>query len=106
MGLDADQLAILNTVNVAGQELDKYRAKYINAEIKRNIIYRQDYNQLIPSEKNVVTKVEMAERKHKKPITAHQSGSIKVISAETSDVKPFTKSDVSKSFPVEVTLLD
>lgn len=104
--LDADQLAILNTVNVAGQELDKYRAKYINAEIKRNIIYRQDYNQLIPSEKNVVTKVEMAERKHKKPITAHQSGSIKVISAETSDVKPFTKSDVSKSFPVEVTLLD
>lgn len=104
--LDADQLAIINTVNVAGQELDKYRAKYINADIKRNIIYREEYSQVISSEKNVITKVEMAERKHRKPITAHQTGSIKVISAQTSEVKAFTESDIKKSFPVEVTLLD
>jgi hypothetical protein len=104
--LDADQLAIINTVNFAGQEFDKYRAKYINADIKRNIIYREEYSQVIPSEKNVITKVEMAERKHKKPITAHQTGSIKVISAQTSEVKEFTKSEISQSFPVEVTLLD
>lgn len=104
--LDADQLAIINTINFAGQEFEKYRAKYINADIKRNIIYREEYNQVIPSEKNIVTKVEMAERKHRKPITAHQTGSIKVISAQTSEVKAFTESDIKKSFPVEVTLLD
>jgi hypothetical protein len=104
--LDADQLAIINTINFAGQEFEKYRAKYINADIKRNIIYREEYNQVIPSEKNIVTKVEMAERKHRKPITAHQTGAIKVISAQTSEVKAFTESDIKKSFPVEVTLLD
>ena len=104
--LDADQLAIINTVNLAGQEFDKYRAKYINADIKRNIIYREEYSQVIPSEKNVITKIEMAERKHNKPIYVHQTGSIKVVSAQTSAVKTFTESEVKQSFPVIETLLN
>ncbi len=104
--LDSDQLAIINVVNLAGEEHKKYRAKYIDADIKRNIIYREEYNQVIPSEKNVVTKVEMAERKHKKPIFVHQTGSIKVVSAQTSEVKTFTESEVKQSFPVIETLLN
>ena len=104
--LDSDQLAIINVVNLAGEEHKKYRAKYIDADIKRNIIYREEYNQVIPSEKNVVTKVEMAERKHKKPIFVHQTGSIKVVSAQTSEVKTFTESEVKQSFPVTETLLN
>ena len=104
--LDSDQLAIINVVNLAGEEHKKYRAKYIDADIKRNIIYREEYNQVIPSEKNVVTKVEMAERKHKKPIFVHQTGSIKVVSAQTSEVKTFTESEVKQSFPVVETLLN
>lgn len=98
--LDSDQLAIINVVNVAGDELQKYRAKYINADIKRNIIYREEYDKMIPSEKNVVTKVEMFERKHNKPIYVHQTGSIKVVSAQTSQVKTFTEAEVNQSFPV------
>jgi hypothetical protein len=104
--LDSDQLAIINVVNLAGQEHKKYRAKYIDADIKRNIIYREEYNQVIPSEKNVITKIEMAERKHNKPIYVHQTGSIKVISAQTSAVKPFTESEINQSFSVSETLLD
>lgn len=104
--LDADQLAIINVVNLAGEEHAKYRAKYIDADIKRNIIYREEYDQVIPSEKNVITKVEMAERKHNKPIYVHQTGSIKVVSAQTSAVKTFTKEEVNQSFPVIETLLD
>ena len=104
--LDSDQLAIINVVNLAGQEHKKYRAKYIDADIKRNIIYREEYDQVIPSEKNVITKVEMAERKHNKPIYVHQTGSIKVVSAQTSEVKTFTKEEVKQSFPVIETLLD
>lgn len=104
--LDADQLAIINVVNLAGEEHKKYRAKYIDADIKRNIIYREEYDQVIPSEKNVITKVEMAERKHNKPIYVHQTGSIKVVSAQTSEVKTFTKEEVKQSFPVVETLLD
>jgi hypothetical protein len=104
--LDSDQLAIINVVNLAGEEHAKYRAKYIDADIKRNIIYREEYGQIIPSEKNVVTQIEMAEKKHNKPIYVHQTGSIKVVSAQTSAVKTFTESEVNKSFPVVETLLD
>jgi hypothetical protein len=104
--LDSDQLAIINVVNLAGEEHAKYRAKYIDADIKRNIIYREEYGQIIPSEKNVVTQIEMAEKKHNKPIYVHQTGSIKVVSAQTSAVKTFTESEVNKSFPVIETLLD
>lgn len=98
--LNEDQLSILNVLNFSGQEMTKYRAKYINADIKRNIIYREEYDQVIPSEKNVITKVEMSERKHKKPLYVHQTGSIKVVSAQTSEVKPFTEAEVNQSFPV------
>ena len=104
--LDSDQLAIINVVNLAGEEHAKYRAKYIDADIKRNIIYREEHGQIIPSEKNVVTQIEMAEKKHNKPIYVHQTGSIKVVSAQTSAVKTFTESEVNKSFPVVETLLD
>lgn len=104
--LDSDQLAIINVVNLAGQEHKKYRAKYIDADIKRNIIYREEYDQVIPSEKNVITKIEMAERKYNKPIYVHQTGSIKVVSAQTSAVKTFTESEVKQSFPVIETLLN
>lgn len=104
--LDADQLAIINVVNLAGEEHAKYRAKYIDADIKRNIIYREEYDKVIPSEKNVITKVEMYERKHNKPIYVHQTGSIKVVSAQTSAVKNFTQAEVKQSFPVIETLLD
>ena len=104
--LDADQLAIINVVNLAGEEHAKYRAKYIDADIKRNIIYREEYDKVIPSEKNVITKVEMSERKHNKPIYVHQTGSIKVVSAQTSQVKTFTKAEINQSFPVIETLLD
>ena len=104
--LDADQLAIINVVNLAGEEHKKYRAKYIDADIKRNIIYREEYSQVIPSEKNVVTKVEMYERKHNKPIYVHQTGSIKVVSAQTSAVKNFTEAEVNQSFPVIEELID
>lgn len=104
--LDSDQLAIINVVNLAGEEHKKYRAKYIDADIKRNIIYREEYDQVIPSEKNVITKIEMAERKHNKPIYVHQTGSIKVVSAQTSAVKTFTESEVKQSFPVIETLLN
>ncbi len=104
--LDSDQLAIINVVNLAGEEHKKYRAKYIDADIKRNIIYRKEYDQVIPSEKNVITKIEMAERKHNKPIYVHQTGSIKVVSAQTSEVKTFTESEVKQSFPVIETLLN
>ena len=48
----------------------------------------------------------MAERKHNKPIYVHQTGSIKVVSAQTSEVKTFTKEEVNQSFPVIETLLD
>ena len=104
--LDSDQLAIINVVNMAGEEHKKYRAKYIDADIKRNIIYRKEYDQVIPSEKNVITKIEMAERKHNKPIYVHQTGSIKVVSAQTSSVKTFTEAEINQSFPVTETLLD
>ena len=104
--LDSDQLAIINVVNLAGEEHKKYRAKYIDADIKRNIIYRKEYDQVIPSEKNVITKIEMAERKHNKPIYVHQTGSIKVVSAQTSSVKTFTEAEINQSFPVTETLLD
>jgi hypothetical protein len=104
--LDSDQLAIINVVNLAGEEHKKYRAKYIDVDIKRYIIYRKEYDQVIPSEKNVVTKIEMAERKHNKPIYVHQTGSIKVVSAQTSSVKTFTEAEINQSFPVTETLLD
>ena len=104
--LDSDQLAIINVVNLAGEEHKKYRAKYIDADIKRNIIYREEYDQVIPSEKNVITKIEMAEKKHNKPIYVHQTGSIKVVSAQTSSVKTFTEAEINQSFPVTETLLD
>lgn len=104
--LNKDQLAILNVINLSGVDMTKYRAKYVNADIKRNIIYREEYDQVIPSEKNIVTKVNMSERKQRKPINIHQTGSIKVVSAQTSEVKNFTSEEINKPFTVSETFLE
>lgn len=104
--LNKDQLAILNVINLSGVDMTKYRAKYVNADIKRNIIYKEEYDQVIPSEKNIVTKVNMSERKQRKPINIHQTGSIKVVSAQTSEVKNFTSEEINKPFTVSETFLE
>jgi hypothetical protein len=104
--LDEEQLSMINVVNYANYDMKKYRAKYVDVDIKRNIIYREEYGQVIPSEKNIDTRVELSERKQKQKIKVHQTGSVKVISAQTSMVKPLKLEEINKQFPIYETILE
>lgn len=95
--LNKDQLAILNVINLTPIDIEKFRLKRVYADIKRNIIYEEVNNEVFVEEKNVVTKIRMLDNKDKE-LKFHQTGLMKVLSASTSGVVPFTEQQMKQPY--------
>ena len=93
--LNADQLAILNTVIISSENLEKFRLKKLHADVKRNIIYNEVNNQVFVEEKNVISKIKMIDNKGRQ-LDFHQTALMKVISASISGVVPYTKEQLNE----------
>jgi hypothetical protein len=94
--LNADQLAILNTV-ILTKDIEKFRLKRVYADVKRNILYEEVNNEVFVEEKNVVTKVRMIDNKDT-ALNFHQTALMKVLSASTSGVVPYTKQQLQEPY--------
>lgn len=95
--LNADQLAILNTVNLSSEDIEKFRLKKVHVDVKRNILYEEKDNKVYVDEKNVITKVKMEDNKGKK-LDFHQTALMHVLSASLSEVKPYTQQQLQQSY--------
>ncbi|MBR2618589.1 MAG: carboxypeptidase-like regulatory domain-containing protein [Paludibacteraceae bacterium] len=95
--LNADQLAILNVVNLTADDIEKFRLKKVFADVKRNIIYETTNNEVFVEEKNVISKIRMEDNKQRK-LDFHQTALMKVLSASTSGVIPYTKEQLQQPY--------
>jgi hypothetical protein len=98
--LNADQLAILNTV-ILTKDIEKFRLKRVYADVKRNILYEEVNNEVFVEEKNVVTKVRMIDNKDTE-LNFHQTALMKVLSASTSGVVPYTKQQLQEPYTLVI----
>lgn len=101
--LNADQLAILNTVVLTSQSIEKFRLRHLYADVKRNILYQTTDNKVYVEEKNIITKVKMVDNKDN-TLHFHQTGHINVLSASTTGVVPFTQEQLQQ--PHELIIVD
>lgn len=99
--LNADQLAILNTVNLTSDDIERFRLKRVYADVKRNIIYEEVNNQVFVEEKNVVSKIRMLDNKDKE-LNFHQTALMKVLSASISEVVPYTKEQLAQPYDLTI----
>ncbi len=95
--LNSDQLAILNTVNLTSDDIEKFRLTKVFVDVKRNILYEEIDNRVYVDEKNVITKVKMEDNKGKK-LDFSQTALMRVLSASISEVKPFTKQQLQQPY--------
>lgn len=95
--LNPDQLAILNVVNLSSHDIEKFRVKHVVADIKRHILYEIANNDVFVEEKNVITKVKMVDNKNKQ-LDFHQTALMKVLSASTTGVVPFTQEQLNQPY--------
>lgn len=95
--LNADQLAILNTVVLTSESIEKFRLKHVFADVKRNILYQTTDNKVYVDEKNIITKVKMVDNKDN-TLYFHQTGHVHVLSASTSEVVPYTKEQLQQPY--------
>ncbi len=99
--LNADQLAILNTVILTSDNIEKFRLKRVYADVKRNIIYSEQGNEVFVEEKNIITKVRMLDNKDNE-LHFHQTGHMKVLSSSSSGVTPYTQQQLKRTYPLTV----
>lgn len=97
--LNADQLAILNVINLTPQSIEKFRLKHVYADIKRNILYETVNNEVFVEEKNIITKIKMVDNKDKE-LDFHQTALMKVLSASTTGVVPYTQEELRQPYQV------
>lgn len=90
--LTKEQLAMLNTLIIGGDALEKYRVKKAHIDVKRNILYIENSNRMVVKEKNVLTNIHIQERKGNH-INFKQTGSIKVNDVKIG-VSPLTKNQI------------
>lgn len=99
--LNADQLAILNVVNLTSDDIERFRLKKVFADVKRNIIYEEVENEVFVEEKNIVTKIRMLDNKDKE-LNFHQTGHMKVLSASSTGVTPFTNQQLKRPYQLSI----
>lgn len=99
--LNKDMLVVFNMLNINDEEVDKFRIKKIDADVKRNILYTSDDVRTYVDEKNVVLDVKVLNRKDE-GIDLHSKALINVLSKQT-DAKPFTQHEIyGESYPIIV----
>ena len=93
--LDADQLQMLNLINMSDQQIEKFRLQKMNAAIDYNTIYQRRDGKLYTLEKNMTADAHIVgSRKTELPIVIRATQ--RVTGLETNGVKPLNKSQMPK----------
>lgn len=101
MKLNADQLQILNLLNMSEKQIEKFRLRKANAVISLNTIYQQQDGHLYILEKNLKTDATIIGTK-KMEIPILLNATQRVVSLETRDVKPMTRKQMTSRVKREI----
>lgn len=76
--LNEEQLALLNVFKITGDDVEKFRIKYLNAKIERNVIFKREKGKTTVVEKNVASSGDMSDRQGN-TITMNNTAKVRVI---------------------------
>ena len=93
--LDADQLQMLNLVNMSDQQIEKFRLQKMDASIDYNTIYQRRDGKLYILEKNMTTNAHIVGSK-KAEIPLVIRATQRITGLETKGVKPLNRSQITR----------
>lgn len=99
--LKADQLQLLNMLNMSSTEIEKFRLRKAHARITLNTIYQWQNDHIYPLEKNLQTDAQIIGTKNVEiPILVKATQ--RAIRLETENVKPMSKKELTNRLEREI----
>ena len=99
--LNAEQLQMLNLVNMGDQDIEKFRLKKLRGNIDLNTIYQRRDGQVYTLEKNMlVNALILGSKKAELPLVIKATQ--RVTGLETKDVKPLKRSQITRRLKREI----
>ena len=99
--LNADQLQMLNLVNMNEQSIDKFRLKKLRANVDLNTIYQRQDGHVYLLEKNMILDAHiLGSKKAEIPIVV--KGTQRVTDLKTQNVQPLKKSQITRRLKREI----
>lgn len=93
--LNADQLQMLNLINMSDQQIEKFRLQKMRGSVDYNTIYQRQNGKLYILEKNLTSNGRiLGSKKAEIPIVVKATQ--RVTGLQTSGVKPLTKSQITR----------
>ncbi len=99
--LSADQLQLLNLLNMGAQDIEKFRLRKAHAVITMNTIYQWQNGHIYPLEKNLQTDAQIVGTK-KAEIPIWVKATQRVTNLTTEGVQPMKNSEISKRVPRKI----
>ena len=99
--LNADQLQMLNLVNMDDKSIEKFRLKKMRGTVDLNTIYQRRDGQVYLLEKNMLADALILGSK-KAEIPLHIKATQRVTGLQTEDIKPLNKSQITKRLKREI----
>ena len=99
--LNADQLQLLNLVNMSESRIEKFRLKRLHGTIDLNTIYQRQDNQIYTLEKNMVVNARILGAKETE-LPLLLKATQRVTQVETHDVKPMSKEQITHRVKREI----
>ncbi len=99
--LDADQLQMLNLINMGEQDIEKFRLKKMRGTVDYNTIYQRRDGHVYTLEKNLHANAHiLGSKKAEIPIIVKATQ--RVTGLQSKDVKPFKKSQITSRVPRQI----
>lgn len=99
--LNADQLQMLNLVNMSEQQIEKFRLKKLRGAVDLNTIYQRQDGRVYTQEKNMICNAHILGSK-KAEIPLVIKATQRVTNLQTTGVKPLTRSQITRRVQREI----
>ena len=99
--LNADQLQMLNLVNMSEKNIEKFRLKKLRGNVSLNTIYQRQNGHVYTLEKNMVVNAHILGSK-KAEIPMLIKATQRVTNLDTENVRPLTPSQITKRVRREI----
>ena len=99
--LNAEQMQLLNLLNMDEQQINKFRLKRLHGTVDLNTIYQRQNDQVYTLEKNMICDMHIVGSK-KTEIPLLFKTTQRVTGLETTDVQPLTRSQITRRVKREI----
>ena len=99
--LNSDQLLMLNLLNMAGEDIERFRLKKLNGHIDYNTIYQRRNNMVYTMEKNMLVDANIL-GSHKAEIPIVVKATQRVTDLQTEGVTPLSPEQMTRRLPRQI----